>query len=238
MPSRHAEGHWFESSIAHVTTQVKYKRQKERALTKALFFIRLYQMKKIILFTIFLSIVFAQDGRYERINNFTRFDTRTGETEYLSDGKWITSSELEKRRIKNEEKTKKLQAKELESFGWENKSSVDGTMRIRCKETRFDDVGISVNLKNNSSWTIDEFDVKITAYSDSLKTKVEADQVLTFYLHSNSEGVPGEDKSYAYSENYPYIQKKICENDYSWEWYYYNVRGFDPKDPPTLNWWE
>jgi len=43
-------------------------------------------MRKILLLTILLSIAFSQDGRYERINNYTRFDTRTGETEYLRDG--------------------------------------------------------------------------------------------------------------------------------------------------------
>ena len=150
-------------------------------------------MKKILLLTIFLSMIFSQDGRYERINNYTRFDTRTGETEYLRDGRWYSSSELEKIRIKNEEKANKLQAKELQSFGW-RKSSVDGTMGLQCEQSQIDrylsgssDIPkIYVNLKNNSSWTIDEFDVKITAYSDSLKTKAEADQVLTFYLHSNS----------------------------------------------------
>lgn len=195
-------------------------------------------------------MIFSQDGRYERINNYTRFDTRTGETEYLSDGKWYTSSELEKKRIKNEkirikneEKANKLQAKELQSFGW-RLENVDGTMRLKCKNSGLKGrltthvPNISVNLKNNSSWTIDEFDVKITAYSDSLKTKAEADQVLTFYLHSNSEGVPGEEKLYIFPEYLPDIQRTICENEYSWTWYYYNVRGFDPKDPPTLNWWE
>ena len=209
-------------------------------------------MKKIIMLSILLSVLFSQDGRYERINNYTRFDTRTGETEYLSDGKWYTSSELEKKlkknekiRIKNEEKANKLQAKELQSFSTWRKSNVDGTMRLNCEQSPIarqlsglSVPKISVNLKNNSSWTIDEFDVKITAYSDSLKTKAEADQVLTFYLHSNSDGVPGEEKSYTYSEYLPDIQRTICENDYSWTWYYYNVRGFDPKDPPTLNWWE
>ena len=80
-------------------------------------------MKKIILFTIFLSIVFTQDGRYKRVNHYTRFDTRTGETEYLSEGKWYTRAELS-------ERASKLQSKQLNIFPKFQQSKIDFSLSL------------------------------------------------------------------------------------------------------------
>ena len=252
--ARHAEGHWFESSIAHVLNKGIDRRQKERALKKVLFFIRLYLMKKIILFTIFLSIIFTQDGRYERINHYTRFDTRTGETEYLSDGKWYTRQELS-------ERASKLQSKQLNIFPKFQQSKIDFSLNLykddstmpediyekrrkkREKEAKergaiyldFRDPyasDVELETTNNSEWKIEEIDIIIEIFSDKEKTQLNRVEDITFRTHNDNDLKPGDWHRHRIDDG-----ELMYWNEY-YSWKVVEIRGYNYKNPPKLNWWE
>lgn len=109
--------------------------------------------KKILILIVFVSIVFSQ-GRYERVDNWTRFDTKTGETEYLRDGKWYTNTELIK---KNEKEEKKLLEEEKQKEKQKEKLQLKQIMPIPRSEISKVKIDITtayegmVLLKNSNS---------------------------------------------------------------------------------------
>jgi len=58
-------------------------------------------IKKLLILFLFLGFSFGQDGRYKHINDTKRFDTKTGETEWKIDGKWMDRDEIDVMNKKN-----------------------------------------------------------------------------------------------------------------------------------------
>ena len=201
-------------------------------------------MKKFLILLLFFGAVFSQDGRYERITDLKRFDTKTGEVEYFQDNKWRSLSEVNKIQEERSEHRQKLQLKELMSFPDSEKDKVGFVEVIKYEAFRPNynmnnshqpkaiaiDKTITFTIENNSSWKIEEIDVEIYVFNDHKKIDLESMHTHTISIHNNVYGLPG-------SKEENSITLPALENG-KWQYRVAKVRGFDPENPPKLSWWE
>ena len=184
----------------------------------------------ILIISIF---IFSCGGKYEIIDDVTRFNVSTGEIEILQEnGQWIKKSTIlkEKEREKNRIETERYnkQQKQLQIFPYSEHKLVGGTGSFKTIEYNWEPI-FKGEITNESNWKIEEIDVEIRIYNKTDSIKVRTNNC-TIKYYSDFVGVNHTKSDIKiYSENDCGIVN-MDKDKYYFGWSFKQIRGYNPSE--------
>ena len=147
-------------------------------------------MKRLSIFYIIFSVFFMSCDKYELIGDKKRFNKRSGNTELLQEsGEWLTVKQIEDNK-KEEERQKENELKEKLL-----KVPLSEYEKIKPHVTTTEDLingeeinYLSVGLRNNSEWKIQEIEFTISVYDSDGSHLI--DRKVRMKSYSDFDGVP------------------------------------------------